>query len=103
MNIFDRVKKYFNDADYSPCKGCEYHAICQGDDLVCLPAILGIMAGKKWEPKEPKSKEGVTIFTSNGLIIKIDHEFDIAIIDCDGHISERLNKNNLVEAILGVR
>ena len=33
MNIFDRVKKYFNDADYSPCKGCEYHAICQGDDL----------------------------------------------------------------------
>ena len=102
MNIFDRLKKHFADADYSPCKECQYHDICQGDELICTPAMIGILAGEKWEPKEPK-RDYVTIFTSNGLVIKIEHEYNIAILDVDGHVHKRINKNNLVEEILGVR
>jgi len=45
------IQKLFDESDYASCMECGLYRICDSEQLLCKGAIVGILCGKKWEPK----------------------------------------------------
>jgi hypothetical protein len=46
------AEKELRAADFTSCEKCRLLEICSKKKLYCIPAIIGILKGKNWEPPE---------------------------------------------------